>query len=168
MNERRPRRRPGENREQLVKAGLIEFGLHGYHGASTAAIARRAGVPQPHVYASFPTKLALFEACATRALDLLDGSADPGDAVPGPTIPARSAVAKGEPVSGAAPASAGDGRSSEEAASLLLYQLVAVLADPDTASALSALRTRVIGAFGVSELTGHLSGAAAAILRAGE
>lgn len=168
MNERRPRRRPGENREQLVKAGLIEFGLHGYHGASTAAIARRAGVPQPHVYASFPTKLALFEACAARALDVLDGPAHHGDAVQGSTIPARSAAPKAAPVSGAAPASDGDGLSSEEAASLLLYQLVAVLADPATKSVLPALRTRVITAFSASELTRRLSEAAAAILRAGE
>ena len=69
MTERRPRRRPGENRERLLKAGLVEFGLHGYHGASTAAIAARADVPQPHVYASFRTKQELFLACAERAVD---------------------------------------------------------------------------------------------------
>ncbi|GAA2181837.1 hypothetical protein GCM10009847_25030 [Leucobacter tardus] len=65
---RRPRRKPGENRERLLEAGLIEFGLFGYHGASTAAIAARAEVPQPHVYASFATKQELFVACCARAL----------------------------------------------------------------------------------------------------
>lgn len=65
MSERRARRRPGENRERLIEAGLIEFGLFGFHGASTAAIAARAGVPQPHVYSNFINKQALFlETCA--------------------------------------------------------------------------------------------------------
>lgn len=64
---RRPRRKPGENRELLLEAGLVEFGLLGYHGASTAAIATRADVPQPHVYASFRTKQELFFACFERA-----------------------------------------------------------------------------------------------------
>lgn len=67
MSERRARRRPGENRERLIEAGLIEFGLFGYHGASTAAVARRADVPQPHVYASFRTKRELFLACFASA-----------------------------------------------------------------------------------------------------
>lgn len=65
MSERRARRRPGENRERLIEAGLIEFGLFGFHGASTAAIAARAEVPQPHVYSNFINKQALFlETCA--------------------------------------------------------------------------------------------------------
>ena len=62
----RPRRRPGENRERLIEAGLIEFGLFGYHGASTAGIAARAEVPQPHLYASFPSKRDLFLATVRR------------------------------------------------------------------------------------------------------
>lgn len=65
---RRPRRKPGENRERLLEAGLIEFGLLGYHGASTAAIASRADVPQPHVYSSFATKRELFLACVVRVV----------------------------------------------------------------------------------------------------
>lgn len=66
---RRPRRRPGENRERLIAAGISEFGTRGYHGASTAAIAAAAGVPQPHVYASFSTKRELFLACVGRACE---------------------------------------------------------------------------------------------------
>lgn len=68
---RRPRRRPGENRERLLSAGIIEFGLRGYHGAHTAAIAERAEVPQPHVYANFKTKQELFLACGERAGEAL-------------------------------------------------------------------------------------------------
>ncbi|QAB17930.1 TetR/AcrR family transcriptional regulator [Leucobacter muris] len=63
---RRTRRRPGENRERLLEAGLVEFGLFGYHGASTSSIAARADVPQPHVYANFETKQQLFLACFER------------------------------------------------------------------------------------------------------
>ncbi len=68
MTERRIRRRPGENRERLQEAGLIEFGLFGFHGTSTGRIAARASVPQPHVYANFRTKQELFLACVSRAV----------------------------------------------------------------------------------------------------
>lgn len=59
-----------------MEAGLVEFGLFGYHGASTSSIAARAEVPQPHVYASFETKQQLFLACFDRLRDslLADGS----------------------------------------------------------------------------------------------
>ncbi|WP_162903880.1 helix-turn-helix domain-containing protein [Leucobacter sp. wl10] len=79
MTERRTRRRPGENRRRLLEAGLVEFGLFGYHGASTTGIAARAGVPQPHVYASFKTKQALFLACFARLSEVLaeDPEEDP-------------------------------------------------------------------------------------------
>lgn len=49
----------------------MEFGLFGYHGASTGSIAARADVPQPHLYASFATKQALFLACFDRLTDSL-------------------------------------------------------------------------------------------------
>lgn len=71
MTERRARRKPGENRERLIEAGLIEFGLFGFHGASTARIAARAGVPQPHVYAQFATKQDLFLAVCAIAIDIV-------------------------------------------------------------------------------------------------
>lgn len=75
LTERRPRRKPGENRARLLKAGLVEFGLFGYHGASTASIAARADVPQPHVYTSFRTKQELFLACLVEAVgQLVEGS----------------------------------------------------------------------------------------------
>lgn len=73
--ERRARRPPGENRERLLTAGILEFGRHGYRGASTTAIAARAEVPQPHVYTNFRTKQELFLGCLTRAVVLLTESA---------------------------------------------------------------------------------------------
>ena len=63
---KRPRRRPGENRERLLEAGIREFSRLGYQGAGTASIAALAEVPQPHVYASFATKAELFLACVER------------------------------------------------------------------------------------------------------
>lgn len=71
MTERRARRKPGENRALLVQAGLSEFGLYGYHGTSTARVASRAGVPQPHVYANFDGKSELFLVCLSQALEIL-------------------------------------------------------------------------------------------------
>lgn len=70
----RPRRRPGENRRLLLEAGIVEFGGLGYHGASTSAIAVRAGVPQPHVYANFATKQELFVACVEFAVESVVGT----------------------------------------------------------------------------------------------
>lgn len=68
---RRTRRRPGENRERLLNAGITVFGNNGFHAAQTSAIASRAGVPQPHVYVNFKTKQDLFLACAERVCALL-------------------------------------------------------------------------------------------------
>lgn len=67
------RRRPaGENRRRLLEAGVHDFGRFGYHGASTSRIAERANVPQPHLYASYPNKQALFLACVDVAVGILD------------------------------------------------------------------------------------------------
>lgn len=70
---RRPRRRTGENRERLLVAGIIQFGISGYHGASTASIGELADVSQPHVYANFTTKQELFLACALCVSEYLAG-----------------------------------------------------------------------------------------------
>ncbi|GAA1631523.1 hypothetical protein GCM10009805_27720 [Leucobacter chromiireducens subsp. solipictus] len=105
MPERRSRRRPGENREYLIEAGLEEFGLSGYHGTSTARIAARAQVPQPHVYTNFRTKRELFLACVDAAVGrLLAGDGQTADerlvlqaiaAVPEPSLsePLRAQLA---------------------------------------------------------------------------
>lgn len=57
---RSPRLSAGERREQVVKAAIVEFAEQGYQAASTAAIARRAGISQPYIYALFPSKQDLF------------------------------------------------------------------------------------------------------------
>ena len=49
-----------ERREQLLSAAVTEFAAHGFHATSTTAIAKRAGISQPYVYALFPNKHELF------------------------------------------------------------------------------------------------------------
>ena len=57
---RGPRTSSEERREQLVAAAVTEFAAHGFHATSTSAIAKRAGISQPYVYALFPNKHELF------------------------------------------------------------------------------------------------------------
>jgi AcrR family transcriptional regulator len=57
---RSPRLSADQRREQLVRAAIVEFAQQGYQAASTAAIARRAGISQPYIYALFPSKQDLF------------------------------------------------------------------------------------------------------------
>jgi AcrR family transcriptional regulator len=58
-----------ERREAVVEAAIDEFGEHGYHAGSTGAIARRAGISQPYIYALFPDKETLFLACYRRGCE---------------------------------------------------------------------------------------------------
>ncbi len=78
---RRQRRRPGENRQRLLHAAIAEFAQHGYRGASTSDIALRAGVPQPHLYSSFPSKRVLFIACVSAVAQHLHARPAPDSSV---------------------------------------------------------------------------------------
>jgi AcrR family transcriptional regulator len=49
-----------ERREELIAAAVAEFAATGFHATSTTAIAKRAGISQPYVYALFPNKHELF------------------------------------------------------------------------------------------------------------
>jgi AcrR family transcriptional regulator len=55
----------------VLDAATREFSAHGYHGASTAAIAKLAGISQPYIYALFPNKRELFLAAHARMIDHL-------------------------------------------------------------------------------------------------
>jgi AcrR family transcriptional regulator len=57
-----------ERREQVLVAATHEFAHRGYHAASTAAIAARAGISQPYIYALFPNKRDLFLAAQARMI----------------------------------------------------------------------------------------------------
>jgi len=52
-----------ERREEIVGHSLRHFALGGYHGTSTEAIARDAGISQPYLFRLFKTKRELFLQC---------------------------------------------------------------------------------------------------------
>jgi AcrR family transcriptional regulator len=58
-----------ERREAAIDAAIAEFAAAGYHAASTTAIARRAGISQPYIYALFENKQALFLAAYRRVAE---------------------------------------------------------------------------------------------------
>jgi AcrR family transcriptional regulator len=58
-----------ERRDAIVAAGFAEFATGGLVGASTDAIARRAGVSQPYVFQLFGTKKELFIAVVRRCFE---------------------------------------------------------------------------------------------------
>ncbi len=57
-----------ERRAQVIAAAIREFAEQGYQAASTAAIARRASISQPYIYALFPSKQDLFLAAHDHAI----------------------------------------------------------------------------------------------------
>jgi AcrR family transcriptional regulator len=76
-----------ERRDAVIEAAIAEFGEHGYHATSTAAIAKRAGISQPYIYALFPDKETLFLACYRRGCERIRHAfaeaargTEPGDA----------------------------------------------------------------------------------------
>ncbi|MFJ1975457.1 TetR/AcrR family transcriptional regulator [Streptomyces sp. NPDC087903] len=58
-----------ERRESAVRAAIAEFAITGYHGTSTAAIAKRVGVSQPYLFRLFPDKRAIFVVALTRSAE---------------------------------------------------------------------------------------------------
>jgi AcrR family transcriptional regulator len=63
---RRPQQRSLDTRERLVEAALHVFAQHGFEGATTREIARRAGVALAALPYHFETKQALWRAAADR------------------------------------------------------------------------------------------------------
>src|SRR5919197_6671720 len=78
-----------ERRDQVIDAAVAEFGERGYHAASTASIAKRAGISQPYIYALFADKRELFRAVHDRVVGEIRaafdkaarGSANPEEAL---------------------------------------------------------------------------------------
>ena len=69
---RRPQQRSLDTRDRLVDAALQEFATHGFDGATTREIARRAGVALAALPYHFTTKEALWRAAADRIFALLN------------------------------------------------------------------------------------------------
>jgi len=63
-----------ERREQVVEAALDEFAEAGLAGASTEAIARRAGISHAYLFRLYRTKRELFLAAVDRSYDHLLGT----------------------------------------------------------------------------------------------
>src|SRR5215208_6035792 len=58
-----------ERREQVIQAAVKEFAANGFHATSTSAIAKRAGISQPYIYALFRNKRELFLAADRHVVD---------------------------------------------------------------------------------------------------
>ena len=58
-----------ERRESVIRAAVAEFAITGYHGTTTAVIARRVGVTQPYLFRLFPDKKAIFVAALVRSAE---------------------------------------------------------------------------------------------------
>lgn len=56
-----------ERRAQILEVAEKEFAAAGFHGASTEAIARQAGITQAYVFRIFGSKKQLFVECVDRA-----------------------------------------------------------------------------------------------------
>lgn len=67
MRATRARLAAPDRRAVLVDAGLAVFSARSYRGATTAEIARRAGVTEPVLYRHFASKRDLFLACLDEA-----------------------------------------------------------------------------------------------------
>src|SRR3954465_15999954 len=73
----------GGRREGIVGIGLRHFAEGGYHGTSTEAIAREAGISQPYLFRLFRTKRELFLAGGERCFDhVVGGFREAAEAVP--------------------------------------------------------------------------------------
>jgi AcrR family transcriptional regulator len=74
------RKSADERREAVLAAALDEFAARGLDGASTEAIAAKAGISQPYVFRLFGTKKDLFKAvisrCFRETLELFQRAAE--------------------------------------------------------------------------------------------
>ncbi|MEM8748071.1 MAG: TetR/AcrR family transcriptional regulator [Actinomycetota bacterium] len=77
---RRRQARADATRLALLDAAVQEFSAHGFEGASTRAIATRAGTHQPQINFHFGSKEALWRAAVDHVFEQLDRLL--GDAVP--------------------------------------------------------------------------------------
>src|SRR6478672_6951147 len=80
MSQTATRHTAEERREAVLEAARYEFAQHGLHGASTDAIARRAGISQPYLFRLFGSKrelhLAAVRRCFRRTLEGMQEAAE--------------------------------------------------------------------------------------------
>ncbi|GAA4869706.1 TetR/AcrR family transcriptional regulator [Actinomycetospora straminea] len=96
MTSETPRRRlaPEVRRRQVLDAAVAVFSEEGFHGASMDAVAARAGVSKPLVYAHGGSKDELFAACLRREAERLLRSVQTAAGAPGeaPLVRLRRAL----------------------------------------------------------------------------
>src|ERR1700755_115150 len=68
-----------ENERALLEAAEGVFAEQGFKGATTAAIAQRAGVPKANLHYYFPTKEALYRSVIERVLTACPAAPSPFD-----------------------------------------------------------------------------------------
>jgi TetR/AcrR family transcriptional regulator len=73
ITQRRRRRASEAIAEVLLDAALVEFAAHGFDGATTRAIAHRAGAHQPQINYHFASKELLWRAAVDHLFGLLAG-----------------------------------------------------------------------------------------------
>lgn len=86
-----------ERRTEVLKAAVAEFALHGLHGTSTEAIAKRIGISQPYIFRLFPSKKALFLAAIDQCFDRVEAAFRSAAQEPS-TTPESEAHKLGSPV----------------------------------------------------------------------
>lgn len=67
----RTRQTAEERRVELILAARAEFAQKGYHGASTEAIAKAAGISHPYLFRLFGSKKALYLTTCRETVDML-------------------------------------------------------------------------------------------------
>ena len=67
------RRSAADRREEIVGIAFRHFGVGGFYGTSTEAIALEAGISQPYLFRLFKTKRGLFLACVDRCFGQVIG-----------------------------------------------------------------------------------------------
>lgn len=70
----------GDHREEILRAARLEFAAHGFAGATTVAIAARAGVTQPLVHHHFGSKEKLWTAMLVELFGALRERLDQANA----------------------------------------------------------------------------------------
>jgi TetR/AcrR family transcriptional regulator len=84
VTDNRHERQSEQTRTHLLEAALIEFSQSGFEGASTRAIARRAGCHQPQINYHFSSKEALWEAALNYLFDELHVAIAPSSHIDDP------------------------------------------------------------------------------------
>ncbi|WP_136661512.1 TetR family transcriptional regulator C-terminal domain-containing protein [Nitratireductor sp. XY-223] len=83
-----------QNTEKLLKAGERVFSIRGFDGATTAEIAKKAGVSKSTLHYYFGTKEEIYEAVMNRILDLWVSALEEIDADVEPHVAIQNYVAR--------------------------------------------------------------------------